>query len=57
MLATPMPISSWFGSIFWPLFAASPFVIEAASSIPRIEMAIAVPASSGSRCILRGPKG
>src|ERR1700690_2037599 len=57
MLAAPMPISSWFGSIFWPLFAARPFVIEAASSIPRIEMAMAVTASSGSRWILFGPKG
>jgi hypothetical protein len=57
MLAAPIPISSWFGSIFWPLLAASPLVIEAASSMPRIEMAIAVPASSGRRWSLRGPKG
>ena len=57
MLAAPMPISSWLGSIFWPLLAARPFVIEAASSIPSIEMAIAVPASSGKRCIRRGPNG
>ena len=57
MLAAPIPISSWLGSIFWPLFAARPLVIAAASSMPRMAMAMAVPASSGMRCMRLGPKG
>ena len=37
-------------------FGRQPLVIEAASSMPRNEMAMAVPASSGRRWSLRGPK-
>ena len=55
MLAAPMPINSWFGSIFCPLFAASDFVIEAASSMPRMPMAMAVLTNDGMRCHSFGP--